>query len=183
MRRLIGLIVVLVAVLASPAGAKVPRFQYAMPSIVPGNAIGGIEVGDTRGKAKATWGTPDDCFAYKGTTTCSFSHPGPIGDVWIASYYLKQNRVVAITVETSEQRVANDKVKKLKTAKGIGVGSLISKARQKYGIPIEGGGEAGLSKAKIKRKGRCTLFYAPDKPYTVIDSVTVGKCGSVSLLL
>lgn len=179
MRRLTGLVFVLALLVTGPAGAKTPSFEYHVPSIVPGKAIGGLEVGMTKFQAKSTWGVPDDCFAYKGLTTCSFSFNGEIGPDWVAGYYLKRGRIVAVTVETSFVASANQKVKRLKTAKKIHVGSPIAAARKQYGIPLTGGGEAGLSRADLKQGRRCTSFYAPTSPYTVISSITVGICKSV----
>ncbi len=178
MRRLIGLIVVLVALLASPAGAKVPTFKYKLPSIVPGKSIGGLKVGMTRAEAKTTWGAPDDCYTYKGLTTCSYSFPGPIGEDWVSSFYVKNRRVVSMTIETTENDRAMTKVRRLKTAKGIKIGSLMSAARNKYDIPRTGGGEANESWAKLKQGRRCTTFYAPEPPWKVISSISVGICGS-----
>lgn len=179
MRRLTGLVVVLALLVIGPAGAKTPHFKYHVPSIIPGKAIGGLEVGMSRSEAKTTWGVPDDCYSYKGLTTCSFSFNGEIGPDWVAGYYLKKGRVVAVTVETSFKATANQKVKRLKTAKKIHVGSPIAEARRKYDIPLTGGGEAGLSRANLKQGRRCTNFYAPAAPYKVISSITVGICKSV----
>lgn len=176
MRRLIGLVVVLAFLAAGPAGAKTPHFKYQMPSIIPGKAIGGVEVGMTKAQAKSVWGAPDDCFTYRGITTCSYSFPGDLGPDWVASFYVKNRRVISVSIETTVNETAMVKVRRLKTAKGIHIGSLMSAARNKYNIPLTGGGEANLSWAKIRKGRHCTNFYAPEIPYKVISSIHVGIC-------
>ena len=180
MRRLIGLTIVLVALLACPAGAKVPTFKYKLPSIVPGKSIGGLKIGMTKAQAKAAWSAPDDCFAYRGLVTCSYSFQGELGADWVASFYVKNRRVVAASVETTDNDRAMVKVRRLKTAKGIRIGSPIAAARSKYGIPLTGGGEANLSRAQLKRGRLCTTFYAPEAPYKTISSITLGVCGTIA---
>lgn len=58
----------------------------------------------------------------------------------------------------------------------------MTSALKAYGIKRAGLGEAGLSRAQIKSKGRCTTFYAPQQPYEAIESISVGKCKATSLL-
>ena len=53
-----------------------------------------------------------------------------------------------------------------------------------YDLPAPSGGEAGLSRALFKKGKRCTIFYAPQSPYTKIEAITVGRCdANVGLLI
>ena len=52
----------------------------------------------------------------------------------MAIFYVKGGRVVAVELDSPENAAALTKVQKLKTAKGIRVGSPIAAARSKYGI-------------------------------------------------
>jgi hypothetical protein len=167
------------AVFAASASAKVPHFVLAHPSIEPGTSIGGIAVGDTMNEAKVTWGAPDSCTTSGGLTTCAYTLPSNIGPKYVAAFYVKKGHVVAIELDSPEQPNALKAVKRLKTAKGIHVGSPIASARAKYGIPSTGAGEANESRAGLKKGNRCTMFYAPKNPYVTITSITVGICKSV----
>ena len=171
-----GMIMVLLAV---PALAGVPNFHYKQPSIVPGQSIGGVRVGMTKHQAKAEWGPPDSCTTRSGLTTCAYTLPTNRGPAYVAAYYLRNGQVVAIELDSPPIAGALAKVKRLKTAKKIRVGSPLADARDKYGIPLTGGGEANLSRANLKRNNRCTQFYAPEKPYKTITSITLGICRSV----
>jgi hypothetical protein len=166
-------------VLAVPAAAKVPKFNTRQPAIVPGISIGGVSAGMTMTQAKAAWGAPDKCSSRSGLTTCAYTLPHAIEPQNVAIFYVKGGRVVAVELDSPEDAGALAKVEKLKTAKGIHVGSPIAAARNKYGIPVTGGGEANLSRADLKSKNRCTQFYAPEAPYKTITSITVGICKSV----
>ena len=89
---------------------------------------------------------------------------------------------MAIELDTPERPNALKAVRRLKTGNGIYVGSPIAAARAKYGIPSTGAGEANESRAGLKKGKRCTMFYAPEKPYKTITSITVGICKSVITL-
>jgi hypothetical protein len=73
------------------------------------------------------------------------------------------------------------KLRQLKTSRGIGIGSTMADARTRYRIPSQGGGEAGLSRARIKTRNRCTMFYAPTRPYTTVEAIQVGICGAAGI--
>ena len=168
--------------LVPTAAAKVPTFNLRQPGIVPGSSIGGVSVGMTMTEAKAAWGAPDKCLTRSGLTNCAYTLPHSIEPENVAIFYVTGGRVVAVEVDTPENAGALTKVQKLKTAKGIRVGSPLASARSKYGIPATEGGEAGLSRADLKQKNRCTQFYAPEAPYKTITSIAVGICKSVSQL-
>lgn len=169
----------MVGVLATGASAKVPHFVLAQPSIVPGVSAGGVTIGETMNEAKVTWGAPDSCTSRQGLTTCAYTLPSSLGPEYVAAFYVKRGHVVAIELDSPDKANARQHVRRLKTAKGIHVGSPIATARAKYGIPLTGTGEANESRADLKKGNRCTQFYAPEKPYVTITSITLGVCKSV----
>jgi len=165
---------------ACTAQAKVPAFKYANPSIVPGESIAGVAVGDSKGEATGAWGAPDECFVFAApVSACAYTLKSAIGPEYVAAFYLKKGKVVAVEIDEPEPAGALAKVTKLKTERGIKIGSTLALARQKYRIPVQGGGEAGLSRALLKKDNRCTLFYAPEEPYEKITSITIGVCRSI----
>jgi hypothetical protein len=172
----------LVLALAGGAQAKVPKFQTK--TIVPGQAIGGITIGMTKAKATKTWGKPDHC--QDSPLWCQFRADSHINGLKInnpfAGWYVKGGKVVAIEIEFAENAAIDPKMTKLKTSKGIHLGSSMAAARSKYGIGPPSGGEAGLSRAILKKGKRCTLFYAPTSPYTRIEAIQVGICGAAGLV-
>ena len=177
--------VVATAALAATASANVPRFSYKRPSIVPGKAMGGVRVGMTEHQAKAHWGAPDRCFARAGVPIdCQYKTNqhvvggGTIYDPFADFYVGPSGRVVAIQVGDPANAAVSPKVHRLRTSKGIKIGSSMAAARHRYGLPAPGGGEAGLSRGELKNKNRCTLFYAPEAPYKTITSIEVGICRS-----
>jgi hypothetical protein len=178
-RRILALAAVLVGLLATGASAKVPHFVLAQPSIVPGISAGGVTIGDTMNEAKVTWGAPDSCTTYRGLTTCAYTTASSIGPQYVAAFFVKRGHVVAIELDSPDNANARKHVRRLRTAKGIHVGSPIATARAKYGIPSTGAGEANESRADLKKGKRCTEFYAPKKPYVTITSITLGICKSV----
>ena len=72
---------------------------------------------------------------------------------------------MAIEIEFAENTAIDPKLVKLKTSKGIHLGSSMADCARKYGLGPPSGGEAGLSRAIVKKGNRCTLFYAPTPPY------------------
>jgi hypothetical protein len=179
----LSLLPLVFAVSASPAAAKVPKFDYSKPSIVPGESIGGVSVGMSKAKAKAVWGAPDECFTYRGVTRCQYTVPSPLpGPAPVAAFEVKGGKIVSVEIETQEDQEAVAKLNRLETVKGIDLGSLMATARSKYGIPLTGAGEANLSHASLKRDKRCTQFYAPTEPYKTIEDIDVGVCGTNGLL-
>jgi hypothetical protein len=173
---------------ATPALAnKTPTFSFKKPSIVPGSSIGGVKVGMTRHQAVVQWGSPDRCVAFENTTWCQYLTTAPIqggGTITdpFAGFFLKGNKVVAVEVGLPNNSLAS-KVKKLKTAKGVGLGSRAATVRAKYGIPTPAPGEATQSRNGLKPGNkRCTMFYAPQAPYTTVTGIDVGICGSIVIL-
>ena len=99
-----------------------------------------------------------------------------------AGGFLKGSKVVAVEVDLPNTSLAS-KVKKLKTAKGVGLGSAAATVRAKYGIPTPAPGEATQSRNGLKQSTkRCTMFSAPQSPFTTITGIDVGICGSVVIL-
>ena len=172
----------LVLAVAGSANAKVPTFRTK--TIVPGQAIGGVKIGMTKAQARKAWGKPDTC--YDSPLWCQFradSHiNGSVINNPFAGYYLKGGKVVAVEFEFAENAAIDPKLTKLKTSKGIHLGSSMAAARSKYGLGPASGGEAGLSRAIVKKGNRCTLFYAPTSPYTRIEAIQVGICGAAGLV-
>ena len=170
---------------ASPAGAKVPTLKPL--TIVPGTSIGGVSVGMTKAKAVAAWGKPDGCTSdqYK-TTTCEYRPNGPVAkdftpqNYQVAEYKLRAGKVITVAIMTTPNTAVAKKLKRLKTSKNIKLGSKLPDARTKYGLPPGSGGEAGITRALVKAKKRCTLFYAPSAttvaPSAPIEQITVGLC-------
>jgi len=165
---------------AGSAGARVPKFANKL--IVTGKSIGGVEVGMTKKQAVAVWGHPDECLPFGESTWCNYKARSSKANNMVqpfAGFYVRSGRVVAINLDEAENASIDPKLKKLKTRKHIGLASTLGAARKAYGIPDPGNsGEAGRSRAVYKQKRRCTLFYAPEVPYSDITSIVVGKCSA-----
>ena len=99
----------------------------------------------TKHQATAGWGAADTCTTRGGLTTCAYTLSTNTGPSYVAAFYVKNGQVVAIELDSPPYAGALSKVKRLKTAKKIHVGSRISAALAKYGVPLTGGGEANLS--------------------------------------
>jgi hypothetical protein len=175
-------------VLVSAADARVPKFKPK--TIVPGAAIGGVKVGMTKKQAVKVWGKPDRCNPDASAIWCQYTAPSTLSDGFVtppqpyAGFYLRSGKVIAVNLETAENTAVDPKLKKLKTSKKIRLGSTMDAARHAYNLPAASGGEAGMSRALLKKSKRCTMFYAPQSPYTKIEAITVGRCdANVGLLI
>jgi hypothetical protein len=172
----------LAVAVAGGAEAKVPKFKTK--TIVPGQAIGGLKIGMSKSTAVKTWGKPEHC--QDSPLWCQFRADSHINGFTtnnpFAGWYLKGGKIVAIEIEFAENTAIDPKLVKLKTSKGIHLGSSMAAARAKYGLGPASGGEAGLSRAIVKKGNRCTLFYAPAAPYDKIDAIQVGVCGAAGLV-
>jgi hypothetical protein len=173
---------VLTLAVAGSAEAKFPKFKTK--TIVPGQSIGGLKIGMTKAKAVKTWGKPEQC--QDSPLWCQFRADSHINGFTnnnpYAGWYLKAGKIVAVGIETAENTALDPKLAKLKTSKGIHLGSSMTDARNKYGLGPASGGEAGLSRAIVKKGNRCTLFYAPASPYEKIEAIQVGVCGAAGLV-
>ena len=173
---------VLALAVTGSADAKLPKFKTK--TIVPGQAIGGLKIGMSKATATQTWGKPDHC--QDSPLWCQFRADSHINGFTtnnpFAGWYLKAGKVVAVELEFAENTAIDPKVVKLKTSKGIHLGSTMAAARSKYGLGAPSGGEAGLSRAIVKKGNRCTLFYAPTPPYSKIEAIQVGICGAAGLV-
>lgn len=174
--------------IASPAHAAVPKFKPK--TIVPGTSIGGVKVGMTKAQAVAVWDKPARCQKESPAIWCQYVAPSTLKDGFVtppqpyAGFYLKSGKVIAVNLETAENKAVDPKLKPLKTSKGIKLHSTLQAARKAYKLPAPSGGEAGLSRGLYKQGKRCTMFYAPDSPYTDIQAITVGLCSAnVGLLI
>jgi len=167
---------------AGAAQAKVPKFKTK--TIVTGQAIGGLKIGFTKAQATKTWGKPEHC--QDSPLWCQFRADSHINGFTtnnpFAGWYLKGGKIVAVELEFAENSAIDPKLVKLKTSKGIHLGSSMADARAKYSLGPPSGGEAGLSRAIVKQGKRCTLFYAPTAPYTKIEAIQVGICGAAGLV-
>jgi hypothetical protein len=172
----------LVLGLAGTADAKLPKFKTK--TIVPGQAIGGLKIGMTKAQATKTWGKPEQC--QDSPLWCQFRADSHINGFTtnnpFAGWYLKAGKIVGVEIEFAENTAIDPKMVKLKTSKGIHLGSTMADARSKYGLGPASGGEAGLSRAIVKKGKRCTLFYAPTPPYSKIEAIQVGVCGAAGLV-
>jgi hypothetical protein len=179
---LVPVAAVLALAVAGSAEAKMPKFKTK--TIVPGQAIGGLKIGMTKATAVKTWGKPEHC--QDSPLWCQFRADSHINGFTtnnpFAGWYVKGGKVVAIEIEFAENAAVDPKMVKLKTSKGIHLGSSMAAARSKYGLGPASGGEAGLSRAIVKKGNRCTLFYAPASPYTKIEAIQVGICGAAGLV-
>jgi hypothetical protein len=169
---------------AGEALAHFPKFRNH--KIVPGSSIGGLKVGMTKKQARKAWGKSDkiDTVAFKGYTWYQWLLPVDIGTGTPLlepkiGYFVHGGKVAVVTVELPDDPVLATRVKVLKTSKGIRLGGSMADARSKYGIPKPGPGEAAQSRANLKKGKRCTLFYAPNNPWTTVEAITVGLCGAV----
>ena len=179
---LVPVAAVLALAVAGSAEAKMPKFKTK--TIVPGQAIGGLKIGMTKATAVKTWGKPEHC--QDSPLWCQFRADSHINGFTtnnpFAGWYLKASKIVAVEIEFAENTAIDPKLVKLKTSKGIHLGSSMADARSKYGLGPASGGEAGLSRAIVKKGNRCTLFYAPAAPYTRIEAIQVGICGAAGLV-
>jgi hypothetical protein len=169
---------------ADGALAHIPRFKNH--TIVPGKSIGGLKVGMTKKLARKAWGKPDkvDTVAYKGYTWYQWLLPVDVGTGTPLlepkiGYFMHKGKVDVITIELPDDPVLATRVTVLKTSKRIALGGSMAAARSRYGIPTPGPGEAAQSRANLKQGKRCTLFYAPTKPWDTVESISVGLCGAV----
>jgi hypothetical protein len=181
-------VIVASLVVAGTADARVPKFKPR--TIVPGVSIGGVKVGMTKKKAVKRWGKPDRCQPDANAKWCVYTAPSTLSDGFVtppqpyAGFYVRAGKVIAVNLETAENTAVDPKLKKLKTSKKIKLGSTMDDARHAYNLPPPSGGEAGLSRALLKKHKRCTMFYAPTSPYTKIEAITVGRCNAnVGLLI
>ncbi len=170
---------------AGPAVAKTPTTKPL--TIVPGESIGGLKVGMTKAKANAAWGKPDACRSdqYR-TTTCEYRPNGPFAkdtspaNYQVAEVKLRSGKVVAASIMVTQNAAVAAKLRRLKTSKGIKLGSKLPDARRAYGLPAGSGGEAGITRALVKKGRNCTLFYAPRAttaaPSAGIEMISVGLC-------
>jgi hypothetical protein len=162
------------------AGATVPKFKPK--TIVTGTSIGGVKIGMTKKQAVKVWGKPDLCSsAGSGATWCQYIAASTAANgnkQPFAGFYLRAGKVIAINLETAENAQVDPKLLKLKTSKNIKLHSTMDAARAAYHLPPPSGGEAGLSRALFKQGKRCTMFYAPEQPYTDIRGISVGLCNS-----
>ena len=187
MKRTLVLALLVCASGVAAADAKVPR--YGTKTIVPGQSIGGVKIGMTKAQAVAVWRSPDRCVAGGPgqPTWCQYLALSTLqgGSKLInpfSGFYLRAGRVVAVNVESAENVKVDPVVKRLKTNKGIHIHSTMAALKRAHGVGPVSGGEAGKSRAVIRSRGkRCTQFYAPDFPYTRIDSIVVGICGVAGL--
>jgi hypothetical protein len=169
---------------AGGASAKFPKFKGHL--IVPGKSIGGVKVGMTKKQAVKAWGKPDlvDTVAFKGYAWYRWQVVADtINGVQIfnevAGFYLRHGKVAVVNIGLPEDPVLGTRLTPLKTSKGIGLRGSMTEARSKYGIPKPAPGEATESRANLKKGKRCTLFYAPEKPWTSIQYINVGLCNAL----
>ena len=180
--RLVVLATLAPLVLAAGAAARVPTFKPK--TIVPGKSIGGVAVGMTKKRAIHAWGKPDLCDKkYRpGVVWCQYKAASTTNGFTVvqpfAGFFTRSGKVVAVGLEFAENTGIDPKLKRIRTSKHIGLGSQMSAARSGYGIAPAGGGEAGLSRALLKQGRNCTLFYAPDSPFTTIKAIQVGRCNA-----
>lgn len=169
---------------AGSASASFPKFKNH--KIVPGKSIGGLKVGMTKKQARKAWGKPDkvDTVAYKGFTWYRWQ---VVADIIngvtnysdIAGYFMHRGKVAVVTIGLPEDPVLGTRLTPLKTSKGIGLRASMADARSKYGIPKPAPGEPTESRAQTKKGKRCTLFYAPTKPWDTVEHITLGLCGAL----
>ena len=179
---LLGLLV------AAAATASIPKFKPL--TIVPGSSIGGVKVGMTKKQASKLWGKPEQCYNDQNALLCIYKARSHLKGGFVTppqqytSFWVRKGKIIAIEVETAENTKYDPKLKKLKTSTKLHLGSSMAAARKAYHLGKASGGEAGLSRALVKKHGRCTLFYGPTAPYVKIEAIQVGLCSAnVGLIL
>jgi hypothetical protein len=164
------------------AAATVPKFKPK--DIVTGASIGGVELGMTKGEATKVWGKPDRSQPEGTATWYQYIAPSTLDDGFVtppqpfAGFYIRAGKVIVVHVETAENKAVDPKLHQLKTKKNIKLGSTMEQARAAYGFPKPDGGEAGASRGLYQQGKNCTLFYAPEIPYTKIASISVARCNA-----
>lgn len=167
---------------AGGAGAAVPKFNPK--TIVTGKSIGGVTVGMTKSEAVKVWGKPDRKQAESTADWFQYIAPSTLADGFVtppqpyAGFYVRNNKVIVVHIDSAENTAIDPKIAKVKTSKGIKIHSTMAQAQDAYGFPTPAGGEAGLSRGLFKQGKNCTLFYAPESPYTDIQSIVVGLCAA-----
>jgi hypothetical protein len=182
-RAVLAAVGVLSLLAAAVSAAAVPKFKPK--TIVTGKAIGGVKVGMTKHDAIALWGKPDRHDSSAQTATAyQYVAKSTLADGTVtppqqyATFWVRSGKVIEIEIETAENTKVDPKLHKLKTSKGIKLDSTMDQAQAAYGFPEPAGGEAGLSRGVYKQGKHCTLFYAPEQPYSDIRGISVGLCNS-----
>jgi hypothetical protein len=181
-RRVLVLVpVALLGLLVAAASASIPKFKPF--TIVPGSSIGGVKVGMTKKQASKIWGKPEQCYNDQNALLCIYKARSHINGFvtppqQYTSFWVRKGKIIAIEVETAENPKYDPTLKKLKTSTKLHLGSKMSAARKAYHLGKATGGEAGLSRALVRKHGRCTLFYGPTAPYVKIEAIQVELCSA-----
>lgn len=119
---------------AASAPAKLPTFT-AGTRIDPGRAIAGVKLGASQEKAEKTWG-PGQCSTAGDVTICAYLGPGVPSLQGQASFTVRGGNVESISVNAgytaASDRVVQGPLARLKTSKGIGLGSPSGAVKQAY---------------------------------------------------
>ena len=166
-RILLGLVVVLVSSFALPAvaGAKLPTF--ASKRIVLGKSIGGVRPGMTLAAAQQAWGpggiseAGDPC-QESGRTSCIWSG----GSVRRAGggRSRRQRRVQSVLIVGGPK----SPLAKLKTSKGLGLGTKNSVLYKTTGRPASPSGSARRMAAAPRTSSSKTEFFGGAKSRRII---------------
>ena len=157
----------------------IPVAQAALPAfkdtkIVPGTSIAGVKMGASPDAAKKAWGKSGGlCGITAGTGTCFFRPKGVTqSNKGEGIVDFKSGKVVNVSVSaplaSGGGRSFKTPFTKLKTSKGVGIGSTVAHSKKAYPkVKISG------NYATIKGKGGMQTIFTSDSPSNRIFTVQI----------
>jgi len=120
-----------VIAMALPAAAAAALPTFASNLVQPAEAIGGLALGKDAAFAEQRWGAADSC-SEPPNAQCSYS-AGPKGSAY---YRVFDGQVEEIAVQAAldgrGDPIIRRPLKRLRTVKGIGIGSRLGEVRRAY---------------------------------------------------
>jgi hypothetical protein len=130
----------------TPTGASLPRFHSTL--IVPGRSAGGVSLGESAAKAIKAWGGNSSCVPGPALLSCTWGSDNN-GSTGTAELDFVRGKVnyIDLTLGDTDQGVAIHRgaLMKLKTKKGIGMGSSDAQLLKAYGASQVGSNELGFT--------------------------------------
>ncbi len=131
---------------ATPTGAALPRFHSKL--LVPGKSAGGVSLGENAAKAIRAWGGNSSCMPDPTLLSCSWGSQSN-GSTGTAELLFVGGKVsyIELTLGDTAQGIPihRGSLMKLKTRKGIGMGSTPAQLLKAYGSSQVGSNELGYT--------------------------------------